>query len=364
MEHNVEREEFLQELQIPSNELWIGKRLWNQELNQQIMDWISQHFIPKASYPLLARCREQIASLWKSFQEWLWRQNDGLDLRVIDSNLLLKFETTLPVLGWSPSAIHLIEGLLIHLREFFHEVCFLPLSFPLQQKWFSKKIPFSIKTSDYRTILNYFMEQGNDFEIVYFDLATMAPRIKEKTPLHGADVLFKEDRAFIAREFSGRQFYLPCAKPISERLLRLLRSRNILAGERIFRGQDGRALIHYKKFKKMVETVCLKSNIPLFATESLFGFQLDFLRRLERKGIYKPKQLLELAFPTKGSFISEKSLDLLDEIYNRLVEDREEYDPPYTPHDAFDPIFNHFMTPLTNIFPQNDTLNEHFATSK
>ena len=187
-----------------------------------------------------------------------------------------------------------------------------------------------IRVDDFRAIKQHFMEEGNDYEIAYFDLTTIDTMIYIfACALKGSNVVFEGERAFISLpdEHIDHRLY-PCPSEVSRRLLKLLRSRNITAEEPIFE----RGLKFCWIIKEKVERFCLNSNIPSFASELMIGFLNNFIVAYCDDDSFMT--LEPIVFPRRKRPPSKEALKALDSFYREVTENKRYRERSYSPHRA------------------------------
>lgn len=329
---SLNRTELIQILQIPSTELWAADVHWNAVINQCTMDWISEYFIPYFTHHLFTLCRKQMASMWKLFQNWLKLSGHSFDLREIKPAILIEFGKQLPSIGWSSSAIQLLEVILIKARQYFDEKQLIRKDYCLPKEYFTKKFSFPLSVEDFRIIRKFFVTEGNDYEYIYFELAIMDIDIQKGPAIQGKHIVFEGDYAYVVRDLPSGPKVFPCPKAVSKKLLILLRSRNILAEEFLFGGgSNKRPIVKEKIFKTITTSICEQANIPLFIRDSLYAFQKDFIWSLARKRIYGVDVIAPLVFPGDKPNLPLATLELLDEIYSKLVNEEIHDEHSYIP---------------------------------
>ena len=332
MVQNSHRDELLKQLNIASSEPWAAETAWSPEINQRVIDWTGKCLIPERHYTLLHLCRPQLIRIWDIFLNWLKENETYLDIKNIDLDILMDFERQLPSLGWSKAAIHLVEVILVTIRKHLHIQRIIRTTYVTFNECFS--VDINITVEDYRTIRQYFLEMGNDYEILYFELITLYSALKPYlSELKGKNVSFQGQRAVITPEEEAYLFIdgsYQCPLSVSLKMLKLLRSRNILANELIFYSI---AKLN-KDFQKKVKKVCKANNIPYFAVESLQGFLERYCFRLEKMGLYSYKQTYPLIYPLQRTPVSQTHLEILEGLYKTITEKNRYYESSYKPLNA------------------------------
>jgi len=320
MKQSSNREKRIQLFQIPSNETWAADQYWNPEINQRIMTWIAEYFIPRHNDALFKPYRNQMAELWHLFQQWLKETDKSFDLREIDIEILIEFGKALPSLEWPSSAVQLVEVVLIKVREYLHNVRLLENPSGLRKNFLREEPAFQISVQEYWTLRQFFLGEGSPHEKLYFELATMNLNLKNGPEIFGKDIIFNRGRAYIARRFSQFQGLIPCSKPVSKQLLLFLRSRDILAEENIFNDSNGEPLVNYSLFKEKAKELCEKRKMPFFVADALYGFQRELMLGLIIRGNYSFDDMEPLIFPENDHDLPNRNLELLDKVYSQLTE--------------------------------------------
>jgi hypothetical protein len=356
MTQNSNRSAILRKLHIPSDETWAGDIYWDSEKNDYLLEWISHDFIlnTRVQWKRLAICRTQLHRIWEYFRVYLARTSRPLDIRNIDLRLLVEFEKTLPSLRWSCSAIGLIELLLICVRRQLHRqkiiyACSPAVKQTLRRTPLEPTFPVSVK--DLRTIQKRFFDRANDYEITFFDLITTHSQFRLCfSRIKGSDVHFDNDRAYIMADYMPH----PLPLEVSQRLLKLMRSRDILSDEDLFGGVGNL----WKAFCKKVAAICTAHNIPTFAREAIWGFLSTYLLNLLRQGLYESDQIRSILFPNTDDPPAESSLKILDRVYHQITRGRKffEFNTPYSPH----PILVELVPPQR--LSLNDTTDAKITT--
>jgi hypothetical protein len=333
MEQNSNRDKLLSQFCIGCWDKWVGDKTWNKELNLRIINWMPEYFIPERPYRHFAMCRNQIIQLWHVFQDWIHSTGHSLDLKKIDLEMILEFEKSLSSFGWSHSAIHLIEIVLIKVRQYLHLHRIVWCNSCVASESFSLRPPFLISIQDYRMIRDHIFSEGNDYEISYFELLALDPSVSlELKDLKGRNVLFKKNRSFLVFDHgrkSKKEAHI-CSLQTSQVLLKLLRSRNILADEFIFGGcQNVRWAL-----EKRIMKFCITTNIPLFAFDSLCGFQRSYSAILPDAVSGCHDLLRDNWFPRRRKKITREHLAAADWIHEYLTQEKECYQVPYVPHSS------------------------------
>jgi hypothetical protein len=325
---NSNRAVLLQRLKLPAGERWAGDIYWSDRINHRLLNWVSEEFISRAKrMEPLTLCKPQLPHIWKEFNAFVSRSGRYVDLRDIDLLLLIDFEKALPRLGWSPTAVHLIEALLIVVRRYLHQqkILYGYFSEPLKRTPLAPIFPISIP--DFRTIQSRYVQQANDYEVSYFDLITTYSKFRHALQkITGGDVRFEHHRGFIT--VAETPFPLPEA--ISERLLKLLRSRDILAKEGIFSSIGPL----WKPFCRKIANICIAHNIPAYAPEAIWGFLSIYLWHLQELDVYNYEEIKSLWFPQAEESPSVASLKILDRVYRQITVGKKfrSYVVPYSPH--------------------------------
>lgn len=330
MERNSNRKKLLNQLGLTCSDEWVGDKTWSPDLNQRIFVWIPEFFIPERRYRYLAMCRCQVSKLWDVFRKWIQENGYYLDLKKINQNLLIEFEAELPSLGWSRSAIHLIEIVLVRLRQHLHTQKVVWCNSHVSRGAFTLTPEFHISVKDFRRIRDQIFESGNDYEILYFDLYTITRLLSfSLMSLKGRNITFKGDHALIHCEFTiyKNETYI-CSRQTSRLFLKLLRSRNIVADEEIFGGYKR---IHWI-LEKQIREICISESIPLFAFDSLCGFQNSFSNRIPDSISGRSDVFWENWSPWRRKRITRKHLEVADWIYKYVTEYKAFYQPQYKPH--------------------------------
>ena len=270
MVQNLNRKQLIKKLGIHSKTLWAIDNYWTPELNQRIMNWIGKEFIPGNNQQVFKLCREQILLIWPVFQKWLKKTGQVFNLCDMDLIILERFCNYLPKISWPRSAIQLIEMTLLEVRKFLYLKTLMSGYYLWGRNFFIEDYCFSVSLWDFQTIRNYFLKDYSEF--VCFELFTLGLK---KLDLHGKDIVFKDDRAYIV---SGNQILLACPLIVSKNLLKLLRTRNILANDKIFSTS-----VNEKILKKRIYQICLEKNIPLFAPGLIQGFPKEFMRTIDEE---------------------------------------------------------------------------------
>lgn len=351
---SLKRENILFHLSISDTKSWIVDDLWNQYLNKQVMQWIGEQFIPNYRYSIFPSYRKQMITMWDVFQKWL--PENSFDFCNIDPNLLTQFSKYLPSLGWSSSAAQFIELVLLFARRYFIRHNIAKGTDSLNKKYSLKDLFLGTTVSDYRAIRNFFLSHGNDFEIVYFELFSMGMDL-ENAPIFGKDIVFKGNYAHITRNSSSGSKVFPCPKSVSKQLLKLLRSRNILAQESVFLGSGKRAIVNERKLKKQIVSFCEAANIPVFAADILPTTYKAFIMALVHREDFTFEDVKALFYLGENPNISLEKLELLDNIYNQLTNDKFYFEPSYDPSFLLNIMF-------PNGSPQNEQNTEDKQTKK
>jgi hypothetical protein len=332
------RKNIITYLNSSTSDPWLLDHRWDSDINQKMQQWITEYFIPKPGNQWLSWYRRDIASVWQVFQEWVVCSRTPFDLRHIRSETLSAFESSLPSLGWSGSAIYYVEILLIRFRQYLHKLTLLrcrghtawEVNFIEANLW--------INPGDFRTIREKIMAEGNDYEQVYFELVSLHPSFRYNIlELKGLHIAFRSGRAFITfaqGNSSQLKTIFPCPSPVTQKLLLLLRRRNILADEWVFQPSVKHPLVRPYLFHRRIAGICMVANIPSFAQDSIYGFFDHYINRLipaDPNGEDIPSFACCRRFPP-----SKKNLVIIDEAYNQLVNGKEPTLPPYIPHPFFE----------------------------
>jgi hypothetical protein len=329
MPTNLILEHFLEFLRFPKNSLFFGDTAWNKDCDLRLEQWVDMFWVPNINCQIINQSREQGKKLWICFLNWKKEQSISVDYRNIDPNILLKFENVLSTKGWSPSAIYLLEHVLILIMQWLYKN--QVLSFPgkgMDMPFFGK-YQKSISYKEFRLIHNYLKQHGNDFEVCILDLMLLNRKVGSKVfSLLGSDIHFKEERAYFQISlFEQNTFDYPCPQGISQRLIKLLRSRNILANEIIF---GDKKLI--KAYQKRLKEAFLSQGIATFCINSLPEYLFQFLDILMRLNLKFENFKGCLFNDSNGNSDLDLHLGLLDEIYDKLISDTDFKDLPYIPH--------------------------------
>ena len=335
MQH-LKREQILSTLSISNTEHWIVDLLWGKALNKQIIDWIGEYFIPNYRHSIFSLARKQMLILWELFKKWF--PSDLFDFCHIEPDILARFSKDLPSFGWSSSASQLVELVLLFARRYFYRHKIARGSDFLDKEYSLKEIFLGITIDDYRNIRRFLNTCGNDFENIYFELLSMDMQLQE-IPIFGKDITFKNDYAYITRKFDSIKKVFPCSKLVSKQLLRLLRSRNIVAEEPLFFGSGKRTIVNKKKFNKKIISFCEAENIPVFAVEALPFMYKAFIMALVGLKTFTFEDVNVLFHLGEEASISLSELELLDNIYEQLIDEKFHFEPSYAPSFLLDIMF-------------------------
>ena len=331
MEQNSNRDKLLNQLGISGSDKWVGDKIWSPDLNQRIIAWMPEYFIPERRYRYFAMCRNQIGKLWTVFMEWMRENNYDLNLKKIDLGLIRAFEEALPSLGWSRSAIHLIEITLVRVRQYLHAQRIVWCNSHVARASFSGDPELLISVRDFRLIRDAVFDFGSDFEILFFELYTLNSHMYYNlSSLKGENIRFEKNRAliFFDRNHTTLNNAFICSLQTSYTLLKVLRSRNITAGEYIF--GDNNAV--ERQLRKEIERLCLSVGIPMFALDSIHGFQERYGSKLSGKISVSDDVLWETWFPRRRKRILKTHLEAVDWIFKYITQKKECYHWDYSPH--------------------------------
>lgn len=320
-------------LQTSHDETFVGGVGWLKSHDTGLQNWIRDVLIPTKKCRIMSLCRAQLLPLWNLFCEWLDENHRGFEILAIDLKLLADFRDNLSSFNWSPAAIYLIETILIRIRQQMRREKIAYCSSKLYRETFSGRYPFRVPLSDYRKIYQFLIEEGNDYEIVLFELLPFVSAYgHEMTSLKGSDISFKRNRAYLQLRHLGTVSVHPLPLKLSKALLKLLRSRDILGGEFIFEGQTN----PYLMIKKRVDPFLLRENIPLFAIQAFENIVRDRLFAMEKT--YKSSWTGTIGCLLSSRLhdqITSESLRILDSVFNQIVNPTGKDWYTYEPYSGF-----------------------------
>jgi len=328
---DTERRNIINFLEINDLENWVLDRLWNPEINFKIQKWIATFFISKPKNRWLSFYRNDIAIIWRTFQEWLFHSNIPFDIKQIRPDIFSAFESFLSSQGWSGSAIFYLEILLIKFRAYLHKLKLLHCS--VLSAWSAQDIELKVRIypADYQIIREKIMSVGNDFERIYFDLISLCEQAT--LGLKGHQIVFVNGYALINLFNNDLKFI--CPTPMSQRLLLLLRRRNILSDEYVFFQEDN-LLIKPIKFDQTISEICISLKIPIFARDAIYGYLGYYIGRLinEDDSFKNYEEILSVYCNRRSEFTKDKA-KIFDKAYDQLINGKAFPFIRYTPHPFF-----------------------------